>query len=101
MAVEHKVNELRVDLSLIRQHLRGVTGRVNEVEKRISMAEDDLTLLKHQDTTANPPSRQMVRVIESRDVGRFTSPVRRLAGVAPTDKGIYASVSGTPHGGAD
>ncbi|KAJ1175745.1 hypothetical protein NDU88_001032 [Pleurodeles waltl] len=35
-AVELKVDEVRIDLSLIRQDLRGVTGRVAEAEKSIS-----------------------------------------------------------------
>ncbi|KAJ1141772.1 hypothetical protein NDU88_008100 [Pleurodeles waltl] len=48
VAVEHKVDELCIDLSLILQDLRGVTRRVNEAEKCISMANDDLALLKRQ-----------------------------------------------------
>ncbi|KAJ1155736.1 hypothetical protein NDU88_008465 [Pleurodeles waltl] len=46
--VEHKVAILRIDISLIRQDLRGETGRTNEAEKRIFTAEDKLAVLKNQ-----------------------------------------------------
>ncbi|KAJ1108918.1 hypothetical protein NDU88_006288 [Pleurodeles waltl] len=47
-AVEHKDDELPIDLSLIQQDLRGVTGRVKEAEKCISTMEDELAVLKRQ-----------------------------------------------------
>ncbi|KAJ1115112.1 hypothetical protein NDU88_003338 [Pleurodeles waltl] len=45
VAVEHKVDEMHVDLSLIHQDLRGVTGSVNKVEKP---AELDLSLTEDE-----------------------------------------------------
>ena len=47
-AVERKVEEVRVDVSLLRQDLRGVADRVTEAETRISTAEDEITKLRSQ-----------------------------------------------------
>ena len=47
-AVERKVEEVRVDVSLLRQDLRGVADRVTEAETRISTAEDEITQLRIQ-----------------------------------------------------
>ena len=47
-AVERRVEEVRVDVSLLRQDLRGVADRVTEAESRISTAEDEITKLQSQ-----------------------------------------------------
>ncbi|KAJ1153534.1 hypothetical protein NDU88_006293 [Pleurodeles waltl] len=47
-AVEHKVDELRIELSLIQQNLQGVTGRVIEAETLISTTEVELATLQKQ-----------------------------------------------------
>ena len=47
-AVERKVEEVRVDVSLLRHDLRGVADRVTEAEARISTAEDEITKLRSQ-----------------------------------------------------
>ena len=47
-AVERKVEEVRVDVSLLRQDLRGVADRVTEAEARISTAEDEIIQLRTQ-----------------------------------------------------
>ena len=45
-AVEHKVEEVRIDVSLLQQDLRKVTDRVTKAETRVSTAEDELATLK-------------------------------------------------------
>ena len=47
-AVERKVEEVRVDVSLLRHDLRGVAERVTEAESRISTAEDEIVTLRSQ-----------------------------------------------------
>ena len=47
-AVERRVEEVRVDVSLLRQDLRGVADRVTEAETRISTAEDEIIKLQSQ-----------------------------------------------------
>ncbi|KAJ1155532.1 hypothetical protein NDU88_008261 [Pleurodeles waltl] len=45
-AVEHKVVEVWVDISLLHQDLRNVADRVNKAETRVSSVENELTTLK-------------------------------------------------------
>ena len=49
-AVEWKIDEERIDVSLLRQDLRKVADRVTEAETRVSTAEDDIAILKSQVT---------------------------------------------------